>query len=338
MNKKRFSLILFCILGFLSGSVSAAQGRFSGGEFYELPDSFELSFLEMKTELAEASQTGRSLLLFMHMNECAYCARLIKENFHQGDNFAMLQQHFAVIGLNIKGDRHVRWFDDKTYSEKQLAETLKTKYTPTLLFLNSRGNIVYRQTGYRSPQSFAMTLKYIAARAYTGKTLSEFVEQQRVKPIYQLKKHRQFSSVTTLQGIREPLLILVEDQDCMDCVALHENLLNHPQVLKAMQHFKLIRLDGYSEEKITGFDGRAYSSRDWVKKQKLTHRPALLLYNDGIERERLEGEVYLFHFIELLRYVRGRHYEKYNKYVDYLLQRQQQLLQQGIDIDISRHY
>ena len=45
---------------------------------------------------------------------------------------------------------------------------------------------------------------------------------------------------------------------------------------------------------------------------------------------------FLFHFKELLRYVSGKYYEKYpNSYLDYLKVRQDELLKQGINIDLG---
>jgi hypothetical protein len=47
-------------------------------------------------------------------------------------------------------------------------------------------------------------------------------------------------------------------------------------------------------------------------------------------------DLFLFHFKEVLRYVSGKFYEKYpDTYLDYLRIRQDELLKQGININLG---
>lgn len=116
----------------------APRGRLTGGIQYELPNWFKKSFLILKEDLEEASQGGRHLMVFNHLEECPYCARLLDENFRQGETKEFTEEHFDVIGIDIRGGKNVEWFDGTTYTEQQVARNLKIKATPTIVFFDRK--------------------------------------------------------------------------------------------------------------------------------------------------------------------------------------------------------
>lgn len=73
-----------------------------------------------------------------------------------------------------------------------------------------------------------------------------------------------------------------------------------------------------------------------VEKINLDYRPAVLLYDDKKLISTIDALLFPFHFKEVLRYVSGKHYVQYPKtYLDYLRVRQDELLKQGIDINVA---
>ena len=93
-----------------------------------------------------------------------------------------------------------------------------------------------------------------------------------------------------------------------------------------MQHLK---------SKIITPEGRVTTPNKWAKDLALDYRPGIVLFNDKLERARIDALLYSFHFKELFRFVSTKEYKKYKSYLDYLRVRQQDLLNQGINIDIS---
>ena len=93
-------------------------------------------------------------MLFMHIDRCPYCTRMLVENFRSDDSQQFIEKHFDVIALNIRGDREIQWDEHTVYSEKTLAAELKVHFTPTLIFLNSAGEKVFQMNGYRNPSAF----------------------------------------------------------------------------------------------------------------------------------------------------------------------------------------
>ncbi len=66
------------------------------------------------------------------------------------------------------------------------------------------------------------------------------------------------------------------------------------------------------------------------------HINSLELYYDKKLNSTIDALLYPFHIKEVLKYVSGKHYIKYKKtYLDYLRVRQDELLKQGIDINVA---
>ncbi len=307
-----------------------------GGQQYDLPGWFKNSFLVLNEDVEEAGQRGRHVLLFMHLDECPYCARLLKENFRRGETKDFAEKHFDVIGINIRGDRPVEWFDGKTYSERELAGNLKVKATPTLVFFDTKGKIVLQLNGYRKPAALRQALAYVHGKHYRTQTLAAFVEQQNKAAVYHFRKDPRFSDMTDFKGYAKPLAVIFEDKDCTDCDEFHAKVLNHAEVLPELAKFKVVRLDAYSDSPIVGIDGRKTTPKKWAQSLNLVYRPGIVFFNEGKERMRMDGMQYHYHFKELLRYVSGKYYPQYATFSLYNAARREELLSQGVVIDYSQ--
>ena len=132
----------------------------------EPPAWFSESLLDLREDVAEAAAHNKRLLLYFGQDGCPYCKRLMEVNFRQAEIVRKTQQHFVALALNIWGDREVTWTDGTVTTEKQLAARLKIQFTPTILFLDERGNVALRLNGYYEPHAFELALDRAAAVAF----------------------------------------------------------------------------------------------------------------------------------------------------------------------------
>jgi thioredoxin-related protein len=334
--KNILSLMLLNV--FLLTSLNALQkGKVIGGSMHEAPDWFKESFLDISDDIEEAQENNKHIMLFMDLDGCPYCTRMLNESFvskNETSDFA--KSHFDVINLNVKGSREIAWSEDETLTEKQLAQKLKVQYSPTVLFLDYDKNIVVRINGYRSAKNFKNILKYVQGKHYKNMELSEFLEKHKDKSLYSLKSNKMFKKITDLSDIDTPLAVIFEDGSCTQCDYFHNRTLKHNDVINELKKFTVVRLDASSNTPIIDTDGKKTTPKKWADSLKLDYRPGILLYNKGELVSTVDALLYNFHFKELLRYVSGGHYEKYNGYLIYLRIRQKELLNQGIDVDISK--
>ena len=329
------SLALVLFIAGVPATAEVAPGKITGGQKYDMPAWFKMSFLDLKDDLKEANQHGRQLLLFLHLEECPYCARMLNENFREGATREFIERHFDVIGIDIRGSRTVDWFDGQQYSEHALAQKLKVFGTPIIIFIDPEGKTALQLNGFRKPQAFRQALEYVQQKTYRRESLASFVAKQQQTP-YRLRAEPMFRELTDFKNYRKPLAVMFEDKDCTDCDEFHDKVLTHPEVLPELSHSTVVRLDAYSDQPITDINGKRTTPKQWAERLKLIYRPGIVLFNEGKESARVDGMLYHFHFKELLRYVSGRYYKQYDSFSQYNAARRTELLQQGIDIDYAQ--
>ncbi len=334
---KRIALLLAALVLIVAGAAAAdtTPGKLKGGEIYSLPPWFKASFLDFRSDVEEARQQGKHVMVFLHLDECPYCARMLKENFVSGENQAFMQKHFDVIGVNIQGSLEVTWIDGATYSERALARRLETFATPTIVFLDPNGNKVLQLVGYRDPRALRHALEYVQSRSYGSQPFAAYLAARDRPPIYTFHSHPQFSEITDFQGYSKPLAILFEDRHCADCERFHDRTLNRPDVAEEMRKFLFVRLDAESNRPIVDLQGTTTTPAQWVKSLGLSYRPAVVLFNEGREIYRVDWQLYHFHFVEALRYVSGAHYKQFDTLSQYRATYRAELLKKGIDIDFA---
>ena len=318
----------------LADTTPEKRGTLSGGVQYELPTWFKESFLDIAEDVQEAKDANKHVLLYFHLNECPYCARMLREAFEPEPYASYIQKNFDSIGVNIKGDREIAFTPEVTVMEKELAEKLKVKYTPTIVFLDSNNNAVVRLNGYRSPQRFKHILDYVQSNAYEKSTLAEYLAEHQEKNVYTLRDNPLFKVTSDLAAEQGPLAVIFEDSACDECNAFHDKLLAREDVQEELKKLTVVRLDTDSTEEITTPDGEKMTAKAWADKLDMLYRPGVVLFDAGKEIERIDGLLFSFHFKEIFRFVAGGYYKTMTMR-DYSHQRQEELLAAGVDINLA---
>jgi len=333
-KNKLFNIIIALTLSisYLNGS-----GKVTGGTSHDAPSWFKESFLDISEDIEEASDEGKHVMLFMDLDSCPYCTRMLKESFiKQTPTKDFAKNHFDVININIKGSKEIAWDEDTSLSEKELATKLKVQYSPTVLFLDKDKNIVVRVNGYRSAKNFKNIMEYVSGKHYQNMKLGEFLDKVKAKNLYTLKENKLFSNIKDLSKIQTPLAIVFEDGSCTQCDYLHNTTFKNKDVLEELSKYTIVRVDASSTKDIITPAGEKISPKKWAKKINLTYRPGILLYNEKKLISTVDALLYSFHFKELLRYVSHKEYKNFDGYLQYLSARQKELVKQGININLAK--
>lgn len=341
MSLKIYSWMLLLPMLF-SSSLAIAEttkpGMVVGGKMSQHPSWFKESFLEIASDVEEAADENKHVMLFLYLNGCPYCYKMVEENIANSRYTNFIQQNFDVIALNIQGDREVALNEETTMTEKEYAEQLQIRFTPTILFLNQDNKVVVRVNGYRSVDAFEHVLHYVQQKSYNDMTLAQFIEQQQKPVRYTFRDHPQLQTATDLQQLgQQPLALLFEDSWCDACDALHDGVLKDPQTQAILQNMAFVRLDANADTPIIAVDGSKTTAKAYTQQLGLTYRPGIVLFDKGTEIRRIDGMLYSFHFQENLRYVAERGYEQFpTDFYEYLAKRTQEILASGRDIDVSK--
>jgi thioredoxin-related protein len=333
----KIKLIGILSITLIVSTLSFGAGKITGGSMHEIPSWFKSSFLDMTEDTVEAAEENRHVMLFLDLDGCPYCTRMLKESFMtQGPTQTYIKEHFDVININVKGSREIVWNEDETYTEKELAQKLNVPYSPTVLILDEKQNIVVRLNGYRNPVKFKQVLEYAHNKHYKSMQLTEYLQKVETKTVYTLKDNDMFKNMTDLSKTKTPLAIIFEDGGCFDCDYFHEKTLKNKEVQDAFAKFDVVRFDAMSDTKIVTPEGKTTTVKEWLKEINLDYRPGILLYNEGKLISTQDALLYSFHFKELLLYVANSEYKNYPSYLDYLRVKQDKLLSEGVNINLAK--
>ena len=158
MTRAPLRFLLFALLLFTLG-VRAA----------EMPDWFAETLLDVRDEAADAAKQGKRLMLYFWLSGCPYCERMTRETLREPAVIERLKRGFVPVGVNVRGDRDIVWTSGATLSEKQLAAALQVRGTPTILFLDEKGEVALRVTGYKAPGDFTRALDSLSTAPTAGR-------------------------------------------------------------------------------------------------------------------------------------------------------------------------
>jgi thioredoxin-related protein len=95
---------------------------------------FQLSFLNLKEDFAEAKAAGQRFAVIFEQRGCSYCTKLHTEILSQRYINDYVRNNFRIVQLDLWGAREVTDFDGAVMSEKLLAERWGVIFTPTVVF------------------------------------------------------------------------------------------------------------------------------------------------------------------------------------------------------------
>lgn len=310
-----------------------AQGKVTGGMAHSFPEWFKDSFLDLKEDAQEAADEGKHTLLFLSLNGCPYCTRMLNETFVE--NRALIEKDFDSIGLNIKGDRMVVPDGGDEISEKQYARKMRVRFTPTIIFLGEDGEPVFRTNGYWDPAQFRNALAFVSSKSYQTTDISSYMKNRKLEKVWDFKDPELFNARTDFSDNGKPLLVLFEDAGCTSCGELHTELLAREDVKEVLKSYDFVRLDSRSKDAIIDPDGGQTTAEDWAVKLGISTAPTFVAFDEGEERQRFDARLYSHHFLSILGYVSGKHYKQHKNWLGYNSERTKAVLGSGKNIDLS---
>lgn len=330
---------LCAILGLTSITASAAEkAEFRGASHFSIPGWFKHSFLDMPDDVAEASRSGKRLLLYFGQDGCPYCAELFNTNFSQPHIVEYTRRHFDAIDLNIWGDREVTDFSGNKLTEKELAVKLQVWFTPTILLIDEKGEVVLRINGYYPPHQFLAALKYVGEKQERKMSFPEYYAGVDPPPSKGVLNPEPFFSKPPYNLDRiasaKPLAVFFEQKDCAGCDRMHSNILHDPETLKLLRNFNVIQLDRWAHTAVITPDGRQTTARDWANQLGIAYVPSVVVFNAGREVIRIDAFMKSFHFQSVLDYVSSDAYKKQPNLQRFIRGRADALRERGVAVDI----
>ena len=317
----------------------APAGKFFGARSTEKPPWFKESFLEFEDDVAAASAANRRVMLYFHQDGCPYCARLVEENFADPQLKSYIVDHFDGISLNLWGDREVVSVGGQDFTEKTFAAALKVQYTPTLVFLDEKGQVVLRLNGYYPPTDFRAALTYVAQKLETRKSFAEYRLDSLKDTGGELRGEDFFLADTDLKQVRQnsggPLVVYFESADCVECETMHNRILGDAATRKLVQQASNVQFDIASQQQLTTPTGKQTTAMQWARELGIAYTPSLVFFDTtGKEVMRIDAFLKTFHFQSVYAYVLEQAYIETPEFQRYISARADHIREAGFDTDI----
>ena len=313
-----------------------AEKRPSDTQF-EIPEWFKSSFLDLKEDVAAAAKDNKRLLLYIGQDGCPYCRELMQNNFSQKDIVDYTQRHFDALAINMWGDVEVIDFSGSTLTEKQFAEQLKVKYTPTLLFFDEKGEVVLRVNGYFPPHQLKAALQYVAEKREGKQSFREYYAKLSPPPASgKLTSEPFFAKTTNFSTKRaKPLAVFFEAKECRDCDILHKKILSQPETRRLLKGTQAAQIDMWANTPVVTPSGKKTTAREWAQDLGLVYAPSVVFFDRaGKEVMRIEAMLKTFHVQSAIDYVASGAYLKQPNFQRYIDERASELRARGQRIDI----
>jgi len=317
----------------------AAAAQVASPHAIEHPSWFAQSFLDFREDLAEANRDGKRLMVYFGQDGCPYCARLMQTNFTQRAIVEKARRYFAVIAINIWGDREVTWLDGTRLGEKAFAKQLKVQFTPTLVFLDEKGNIALRLNGYYPPRRFEAALDYVAGRMESklafGEYLKRAVKDEASEALHAEPFFLPVPQDLTRRAGGKPLAVVFESTYCGGCDEMHREGFQRAEVRAEIAKFDVARFALGERATVTAPDGKPVRVDEWARALKILYTPSIVFFaTNGREVFRTEAYLRPFHLAGSFAYVSSGAYAKEPSFQRFLQARAEQMRQQGKAVDL----
>ncbi len=338
-------IVLFATSTTAVGNTSDKKlGKFLGASNVQMPSWFKDSFLDLKDDLIEESKKDRYVLIYFHQNGCPYCSKLVNDNFHNEKFVTKLRKNFAVIDINMWGNKEVIDWTGREFDEKSFAKFMNIQFTPSLLFLEANGNVIIRLNGYQSVAKMNIVLDYIIGKHYEKTNFANYRNSLAVpKPLIhiELSQPSYFDTSPFILSrskqlpAQKPLTVIFTESDCIECNKFYNEFLLKPENTKLLKKTQVVQLNLKVKQKIITPSGKKTTASNWYQSLKLTDVPAMVFF-DKFGNEIIRKDAYLkhYHFESLLDYVANKGYKKYSNFQRFIEHRSTMIRQQGIDVNI----
>jgi thioredoxin-related protein len=338
-------LVLFVILSsplFAEQTATPSEALEAGmvnPGYHEHPPWFKQSFLDIREDIAEASENNKRVMLYFYQDGCPYCKKLLETNFSQQDIVERTRNHFDLIAINMWGDREVVDFEGNSTTEKQFATDLKVMFTPTLLLLNEQGEVLMRLNGYYPPHKFGAVIDYVGQHKEAELSFRDF--WAKTSPVASKGKLHQDDSYLkppyrlATRPADKPLLVLFEQIDCANCDELHEDILKRKESAELLGQFDVVLLDMWARTPLQTPAGKDTTAADWSKALGIQYAPTMVMF-DRAGKEVFRTDAYLkaFHTQSSMAYVLSGAYLTQPSFQRYIQTRADKLEAQGAHINL----
>lgn len=140
----------------------------------EPPSTPETQWISFEEAQISSQKDKKKILVNIYTNWCEFCKKLDENVYPDSLVRRNLSQYYHAVKLNAESDKMIR-VNGETLSESEFAKKLGIRSYPTILFIDTDGELILQINGYMPASDFRNMLVYIGEEAYTKKEFHEFI-------------------------------------------------------------------------------------------------------------------------------------------------------------------
>jgi len=134
----------------------------------------EIEWVSIEKGLNDAKDRDKKILVNVFTDWCDFCKKMTTSVYPDSAVRSTVYEHFVSVGLNAESEKMVQ-YQGETLTEKELARKMGIRSYPTMLFLNSDGELILQSNGYMPANDFSRMLMYMGSNAYLTMEFIDYV-------------------------------------------------------------------------------------------------------------------------------------------------------------------
>ena len=330
------SLMLFFVL---SQAEETEKGDFIGAKSTTMPSWFLNSFLDLNEDIDDLTDENKRLIVFVHQDGCPYCHRFVNKNLRDPKTVDIISKNFAIVEINMFGDKEVVDINDRTYTEKEFAINHKIQFTPTIMFFDENKKQILRLNGYINIPDFILALNYIKNKNEKVISYREYIQKEKSSKVKQSIKFKKDIFINSNNFSRnknsKDVAIFFGNDSCIECTTILNDILQDPKIKQSINKLDVFQVNTKNTVSITTPNNKNMTIDSWLKKLNITNMPTIIFYsNSGQEVIRIEASFKTFHMRSIFEYVTSKAYKNEKEFQRYLTQRADAIREKGQDVNL----
>ncbi len=138
-----------------------------------LNDETEIKWLSLEEAQAQAGEDGKPLLVFVEAEWCGTCKQMMNTVFPDTDISKLVAENYHPVVIDLDSKKKVL-FNGKQKTERNFSRTMQVQQTPTMIFIDSSGEVMGRQPGFMDRSELKKLLHYVLSDQFGEVPVSEF--------------------------------------------------------------------------------------------------------------------------------------------------------------------
>lgn len=167
-NTVRNSAIIAILFSFfMTADVLTVQAQKATIEWHSMEEAQRL-----------AEKDGKKVVAYAVKTWCVYCKKMDENVFPDQAVIDSLNTYFYAVRLNLDSNEKM-YFNENITTPQEFAQKYNLRATPTILFLDEKGNVMGRQPGYIPVEMLPKLLAFMGSEAFQKMDFKMYLQKTR---------------------------------------------------------------------------------------------------------------------------------------------------------------